>query len=150
VVESGIGFELNSRLGLPHPDQMNSLSSSAAEIPRPASPMQLENQASNPQAKLEISSHSMVDGTPQDEEPKASLSKKPRKKLAKSQNARAGSAGPPVQADANGEPVYRLSRVQKIVKMSELCGQELTRNTADGLMQTNRLIFREKPYSSWR
>jgi hypothetical protein len=82
--------------------------------------MHLENHASNPQAKLEIQRGSMVDGTPQDEEPKASLPMKPRKKSAKSQNARAGSAGPPVQADVNGEPAYPLYRVQKIVKMSEL------------------------------
>jgi hypothetical protein len=110
---------------------MNSSPPTTAEIARPASPMHLENHASNPQAKLEIQRGSVVDGTPQDEEPKASLPMKPRKKSAKSQNARAGSAEPPVQADVNGEPAYRLSRVQKIVKMSEIYDLERTRNVAD-------------------
>jgi len=68
----------------------------------------------------------MADGSPKDIESKALLAKKPRKKTAKSRNARAGSAGPPVEAVVDGEPAYRLSRVQKIVKTSGLCDQART------------------------
>lgn len=80
--------------------------------------MQLENDDPKSSGPMETSSGSIVDPTRVDMEPAAPGPKKARKKSGKSRNARPDSAGLNVPVDVDGEPAYRLSRVQKIVKMS--------------------------------